>query len=185
MKGDCDARLVQIKGRLVSQDLLSEFPTLALSSGGTLFMAILPNGTKAGETASWRLGSELKLTGVCLVQVDKSLSAEREGAALPKSFRILLRSPRDIVVREEPSWWTMSRILVLLAICVLSIFFGALWVVALNGHVREFAEAEQRIVSAGHGCCGRRLVTGSARPPTRGKQESARGKECAWKEDPF
>ena len=140
MKGDFDANLVQIQGLLVNQDLTSEYPTLVMSSGGMLFLAVLPSGTNAEEIASWRVGSELQLTGVCSVQVDKYLSAQREGAALPKSFRVLLRSPQDVVVLQKPSWWTASRILALLAICVLTILLGTLWVAALKRRVQERTE---------------------------------------------
>ena len=140
MKGDHDAKLVQIEGQLVSKDLTSAYPTLVMSSGGMSFFAVLPSGTGDREIASWRAGSELQLTGVCTVQVDKSLSAQREGAALPMSFRILLRSPQDVVVLKTPSWWTASRILALLAICVLIILFGTLWVAALKRRVLERTE---------------------------------------------
>ena len=140
MRGDYDAKLVQIQGQLVNQDLASEYPTLVMSSGGMLFFAVLPSGTKAEQIASWPVGSEVQLTGVCSVQVDKYLSAQREGAALPVSFRVLLRSPRDVVVLQKPSWWTASRILMLLAICVFIILFGTLWVAALQRRVRERTE---------------------------------------------
>src|SRR5271157_76645 len=140
MRGDYDAKLVQIQGRLVNLDLASEYPTLVMSSGGILFFAPLPSETKADEMTSWRVGSELQLTGVCSVQVDKYLSAQREGAALPISFRVLLRLTRDVVVLQKPSWWTASRILVLLAACVLTILFGTLWVAALQRRVRERTE---------------------------------------------
>ena len=139
-KGDFDAKLVQIQGRLVNQDLSSEYPTLVMSSGGELFFAVLPNGTKREELASWRVGSELRLTGVCSVQVDKYLSAQREGAALPMSFRVLLRSPQDVLVLQKPSWLTAARILALLAICVVTILAGTLWVVALQRRVQEGTE---------------------------------------------
>ncbi len=140
LKGDYDAKLVQIHGRLVSQDLTSEYPTLMMSAGGQVFLALLPAGTKAETIASWRPGSELQLSGICSVQVDKNLSAQREGAALPMSFRVLLRSVQDVVVLQQPSWWTAGRILALLVVCVLIIFFGTLWVAALKRRVQEGTE---------------------------------------------
>ncbi len=140
LKGNYDAKLVQIQGRLVNKDLTSEYPTLVMSSGGMLFLAVLPSGTKAQEVASWRVGSEVQLTGVCSVQVDKYLSAQREGAARPKSFRVLLRSPQDVEVLQKPSWWTVGRILALLAICLLIILFGTVWVAALRRRVQERTE---------------------------------------------
>jgi PAS domain S-box-containing protein len=140
LAGDDDAKLVQINGRLVSLDLTSEYPTLVMSSGGMSFFALLPSGTKAEEISSWRPGSELQLTGICSVNVDKYLSAQREGAALPISFRVLLRSAQDVVVRQKPSWWTASRILVVLAFCLLIIVLGTLWVAALKRRVTERTE---------------------------------------------
>jgi len=140
MKGDYDAELIQIQGWLVNLDLASEHPTLVMSAGGMLFFAALPRETRAEEIASWRAGSELQLTGICSVQVDKYLSAQREGAAQPVSFRVLLRSPRDVVVLQSPSWWTASRILALLAVCFLIILLGTLWVASLQRRVRERTE---------------------------------------------
>ena len=140
LKGDYDAKLVQIRGHLVNQDLTTEYPTLVMSSEGMVFLALLPSGTNTESLASWRAGSELQLAGICSVQVDKTLSAQREGAALPMSFRILLRSPQDVVVLRTPSWWTASRILALLAICILIILFGTLWVAALKRRVMEGTE---------------------------------------------
>jgi PAS domain S-box-containing protein len=140
MKGAYDAKLVQIQGRLVNRDLSSEYPTLVMSSGGMLFFAVLPSGTKAEALAPWRVGSELQLTGICSVRVEKYLSAQQEGAALPMSFRVLLRSPQDVVMLQEPSWWTAGRILALLAISVLMILAGTLWVVALRRRVLERTE---------------------------------------------
>src|SRR5579859_299514 len=138
MKGDYDAKLVQIRGRLVSQDLTEGYPTLVMSSGGTSFFALLPSGIQT--LSSWRTGSELLLTGVCSVQVDKYLSYQQDGAAMPMSFRVLLRSPHDVVVLRAPSWWTAGRILAMLGVCVLIIVCGTLWVAALKRRVTEQTE---------------------------------------------
>ena len=138
MKGDYDAKLVQIRGRLVNQDLTERYPTFVMSSGGTSFFALLPSGTQT--LSSWRTGSELLLTGVCSVQVDKYLSYQQDGAAMPMSFRVLLRSPDDVVVLRAPSWWTAGRILAMLGVCVLIILCGTLWVAALRRRVTERTE---------------------------------------------
>jgi PAS domain S-box-containing protein len=144
MKGDYDAKLVQIRGRLVYRDLNtgepSENPSLVMSSGGMLFLAVLPMGTKADEIASWRVGSELQLTGVCSVQVDQYLSVEREGAAVPKSFRVLLRSPQDVVVIQQAPWWTLEHALSLLGFTGLAILLVLAWVVMLRRRVENRTE---------------------------------------------
>jgi signal transduction histidine kinase len=140
MKGVYDAKLIQIKGRLVNQDQSSEYPTLVMSSGGISFFALLPSGMSPGKIAAWHVGSELQLTGICSVQVDKYLSAQHEGAALPLSFRVLLRSSQDVAVLTTPSWWTTGRILAVLVICVLIILICALWLLALKRRVIERTE---------------------------------------------
>jgi len=140
LKGEHDGQLIRIAGQLVNQDLTSADPTLVMSSAGMDFFAVLPSGTNAEEISSWRPGSELELTGICAMEVDKYLSAQRQGAAQPKSFRVLLRSSQDVVVLNRPSWWTAGRILALLAICLLIIVFGTLWVAALKRRVRERTE---------------------------------------------
>ena len=68
------------------------------------------------------------------------MSTQREGAALPMSFRVLLRAPRDVVVLRKPSWWTAARVLAGLAVCVVIILLGILWVAALKRRVRERTE---------------------------------------------
>ncbi len=140
LKGEHDGQLIRIAGKLVNQDLTSSDPTLVMSSGGMLFFAVLPGGTSAAEISSWRPGSELELTGICAMEVDKYLSAQRQGAAQPKSFRVLLRSSQDVLVLQRPTWWTAGRILALLAICLLVILFGTLWVAALKRRVQERTE---------------------------------------------
>ena len=140
MRGDYDAKLVQIRGRLVNQDLSGENPMLVMSSGGKSFFALLPHGIISDDVSLWRNGSELLLTGVCSVQVDKFLSYGEAGAAMPMSFRVLLRSAADVVVLQKPSWWTAGRILGLLAVCILVIVCGILWVAALKRRVSERTE---------------------------------------------
>jgi signal transduction histidine kinase/DNA-binding response OmpR family regulator len=137
MKGDYDAKLIRIDGQLVNQDLASGDPTLVMSSGGTLFFAVLPRGSQAEKMASWRAGSTLRLTGVCSVQVDKYLSVQREGAALPMSFRVLLRSPQDVVVLQEPSWWTPARASFVLGAATVLTLVVLAWVAALRKRVHE------------------------------------------------
>jgi PAS domain S-box-containing protein len=140
LKGEHDGQLIRIAGKLVNQDVTSSDPTLVMSSGGMLFFAVLPGGTNPAEISAWHPGSELELTGICAMEVDKYLSAQREGAVQPKSFRVLLRSSQDVRVLHRPTWWTAGRILALLAICLLIILFGTLWVAALKRRVRERTE---------------------------------------------
>ena len=37
---------------------------------------------------------------------------------MPKSFRVLMRSPADVTVLEQPSWWTPAHALIVLALAL-------------------------------------------------------------------
>jgi len=142
--GDFDSRLVQIQGRLFGNDLAAKYRTLVLSSGGFLFSAVLPNSATGNPTPAWKEGSQISLTGICSVQLDAEETGKQEGAARPKSFRILLSSPQDVVVLERPSWWTASH-----ALSVLGLLFAATlavlsWVVVLRNRLHRQTEVIRR-----------------------------------------
>jgi len=135
MRGDHDAELVQIQGRLVDLDRAAQNPTLSLSSGGILFPAVLLSGSSHMPT--WRPGSDLLLNGVCLVQIDSSQTVPGEWRPQVIGFRILLRSPQDIVVIKSPSWWTALHAMSVLGAVILATFGVLAWVVVLRKRVRQ------------------------------------------------
>jgi signal transduction histidine kinase/CheY-like chemotaxis protein len=137
LRGDQDAQLVQLEGKLIGQDRAAPDPTLLLSDGRFVFSAILP-GQAVGEAArKWTVGSTLRLTGICSVLMDIKQTASGEGRAIPASFRLLLRSPRDAVVLEHPSWWNARHTMIVLAGVLAVTLFIVGWVVALGRRVNE------------------------------------------------
>ena len=64
LDGDLDARLIQIDGLLIGEDLAGRDPSLVVSSDGFVFSVLLPNG-KTAEQAAWSIGSRIRLTGIC------------------------------------------------------------------------------------------------------------------------
>jgi len=143
LRGEYDARLVQIQGQLIGRDLAAKNPTLVLSSGNFIFAAILPGERRGDEANAWREGSTLRLTGICSVQADAEEAAMTEGHTLPKAFRILLRSPRDVVVSESPSWWSAVHAAEVLSLVLLITFAVLGWVVALRHRVKQQTEVIQ------------------------------------------
>jgi signal transduction histidine kinase/CheY-like chemotaxis protein len=139
-RGDHDSQLVRIQGQLIGRDLAAKNPTLVLSSGNFVFTAVLPGDGNGGEVKAWREGSKLGLTGICSVQADAEEAAQREGATLPKAFRILLRSPADVAVIEHPSWWSATHAAEVLALVLLITFAVLGWVVALRHRVKQQTE---------------------------------------------
>jgi diguanylate cyclase (GGDEF)-like protein len=57
--------------------------------------------------------------------------------AVPKSFRILMRTPQDVIVLKRPSWWTPVHALVLLALALAVTLLVLAWVVVLRKRVDE------------------------------------------------
>ena len=135
MTGEHDAELVQIQGRLVDLDRAAKIPTLSLSSGGILFPAVLLSGSS--DMPAWRPGSDLRLNGVCLVQIDSSQTVAGEWRPQVTGFRILLRSPQDVVVIRSPSWWTALHTMGVLGAVTLATFGVLAWVVVLRKRVHQ------------------------------------------------
>jgi len=106
--------------------------TLVLQDGDVLFEARIEEG-KARRNWSRPIGSRLRLTGICSVNVDRN--------RIPDTFNILLDSPDSIVVLARPSWWTLTRISSLLIVCAVIILVGTLWVRVLRRRVEEQTEA--------------------------------------------
>ena len=136
LAGDRDSALVQVEGELIGQGNTAE-PALAIRSGNALFAAVRP-GTPAGAAFSHLSeGSKVRITGICSVQVDTRQMALGEGVMRPASFRILLRSPSDVLTLEEAPWWNRERALIALAVLgvvALSVFA---WVLLLRKRVDE------------------------------------------------
>jgi signal transduction histidine kinase len=76
------------------------------------------------------LNSKVRITGIGLV---------RSGGLwrVPESFRILLRSPQDVMVLSTPSWWNLRHTLWLLGITAGVLLMVAAWMVVLRRRLRE------------------------------------------------
>ncbi len=124
-----DADLVRIKARLLGRPGDTSSQTLLMQSGNVIFNAQL-EGTQSGDILSFlRDGSILQLTGICLVHADES--------GVPLSFRILLRSPDDIVVLERAPWWSLRYTRWLLGGMGGIILAALAWVTVLRRQVEQ------------------------------------------------
>lgn len=146
--GTYDSRLVQIEGRLVGYDLASKEKTLLVSSGNLVFPAVLPSGSDLSSSEALKIGSKLRIVGVCAVELDTQRTSRGDGSAVTTSFRILLRSPRDLEIVQTPSWWTPAHSLLALGLSVAMALAILGWVAVLRrrvGHqTRLLRESEER-----------------------------------------
>ena len=127
MKGDFDSQLVQVDGKLIDRLVRPAAEVLTLESGETIFSAILPKGQGAQRLQP---GTVLRLTGICAVEVDQS-----HDLILPRTFRLLLRSPADVVVLKGAPWLTADRVAPLLAGTAVLIAAALAWVGLLRKRV--------------------------------------------------
>jgi diguanylate cyclase (GGDEF)-like protein len=147
LAGGFGSELIQIDGLLIGYDQASSDAILQLSSGGTLFPAILPKSLSGSQIRVWKVGSRLRVTGIASVSVDIQ-NHVRAGVAAPQSFRLLMRSPADVTLLERPSWWTPAHALIVLALALACTLGVLSWVVILRKRVQAqtvaLRESEQR-----------------------------------------
>ncbi len=124
-----DARRVQAQGRLVDQFTRAGEKILVLQSGQTLFNVHLPQKSSSRKSSDWRIGSLIRLTGVCSIQVDEARN--------PRAFSLLLAASDDLSLLSQPSWWTLEKTAGLAALLVFLVLVSSLSAVSLRRSVRR------------------------------------------------
>jgi PAS domain S-box-containing protein len=135
LQGTHDCRLVRIRGLVLehARNIPEQF--LALQSGGFIFHAYLASKERGSDFAYLRNGSEVAVTGVCLVEPGSAWHPGADWRA--KSFRLLLRSADDIVLLKAPPWWTLRKMLWILAVLAATALLASIWVVVLRRKVHQ------------------------------------------------
>ncbi len=128
-----NADLVRLTVRLLSHTANARREILELQSGNVPFTAERAQGHGKLAFDSLPDGSQLRVTGIVIIESD-----ERR---IPTGFRLLLRGPEDVLVLQTPPWWTIGRILAILAFLILVILLGTLWMSVLRRRVKEQTEA--------------------------------------------
>lgn len=124
-----DGALVTTEAKLLHLEQQPDGPRLLLQQGDRIFEGLMENVSSA-ILSGLRLNSQIRLTGICLV---------RNGGlwSTPLSFRLLLRSPQDVVVLHAPSWWNLRNALWLLGIVSGILFLVLAGMIFLSRKVRE------------------------------------------------
>jgi PAS domain S-box-containing protein len=130
--GTNDAQLVRLDARLVQATRRSDDFVLVMQETHRVFEAHLHADSETGAPMSLQPGSLLRLTGVCSVQVN--------GERVPRSFRLLLRSPADLLVLKAPGWWTPARAASLLVAVGVLAAAALAWVLLLRRRMRQQTE---------------------------------------------
>jgi PAS domain S-box-containing protein len=134
--GSHNAELVRLSARLLNCTTRFGEEVLELQAGPATFRAVLNRGTSRSALSSLRGGSLLQLNGVMIVVADENHE--------PMGFEIRLRSPADVVVLDQPSWWTRGRALLVLGLLAVAVILALGWITALRRRVRRQTETIRR-----------------------------------------
>jgi signal transduction histidine kinase len=132
---DYEGELVRVHGTLMNRVQRAQEEVLVLEADNLILNARLDAAKEGDLFRDLQKGSELELTGVCLSQVMENWNPSV--ITHPESFQLLLRSPGDVRVIQRPPFWTLSRLLWMLAIMSVVLLAGFAWVFILDRRVRR------------------------------------------------
>ena len=148
--------------------------SLVLKAGDTVFEA-WDDPRSTGPAPGFGSGALLSVTGVYVFE-----------SGPPPAFRILLRSPSDVVLLAAPPWWTPRHSLVLLGFAALTALAGLLWARATANrnalqqeHYRTIIAERSRLATELHdtleqGLAGIQLQLGAVGRSLEGSPQTAR-----------
>jgi len=125
-----DGALVETRATLIGRDAQADGVRLLLQQDQRLFDATMTLRGPSDRLLDIPLNSQLRLTGICLVQSGGMWS-------IPQSFRLLLRSADDVAVEHAPSWWNLRHTLWVLGGTVGVLLIVMAWIVVLGRRLRE------------------------------------------------
>jgi diguanylate cyclase (GGDEF)-like protein len=138
LAGHAPFDLVSMEGVLDAEVHERHQDTLVIQTGSHVFSAILPRTVwdrAVDELAlpSYRVGSTVRVTGICVVHAGGPWNTERW-------FDLQMRSPQDVAVLVAPPWWTVRRLLYVSAALLLLMLTALIWALMLHGKVRKQTE---------------------------------------------
>jgi signal transduction histidine kinase/ActR/RegA family two-component response regulator len=123
-----DSALVTLDGALTGRSAIQQEEVMIINHAQTTFRAVAgPAASDPGRT--FREGSRVRVTGICVLQ--------KSAIGTPESIKLRLRSPKDLVLVESPTWWTREHTLFVLAFVALVTFATSTWVLILRRRVRS------------------------------------------------
>ena len=134
LSGTYDSALVSIEGQVEGVAQLPDETDLVLRDSQGMFTAISKNKVAGSGLGAIRAGSQIRITGICLVDSD--------ALGLPVSFRIRFRSGQDAAILRTPPWLTAERAAAVVSILALAILGTLAWV----GRLRRRMQSQTEII---------------------------------------
>lgn len=139
LTGVHDCRLVQLQARVLERVERGVNQFLLLQAGDFTFQAYLPQKVSAAELANLQSGSEVTATGICMIERGNKWQAGDKWRAA--SFHLVLRSPKDVVVSQNPPGMKASDELWLAGVFGAAALAALAWVVILKRKMRQQTRA--------------------------------------------
>ena len=146
---DYSGRLVRLTGKMIKieRDEMKRPQQLLVEAEGQTFAA-MPTGADAGwstGSTAWVEGAELALTGVCELEFG-NVQPTRYKPAVITGFQLWLRTPQDVQVLGQPSWWTSTRLQLALVWAGVIIGVGVVWIFLLRWSLRRRTERLEQVM---------------------------------------
>jgi PAS domain S-box-containing protein len=138
LAGTNDCRLVRVVANLLEHTRRGREQFMVLEKDNFIFQAFLAQEEGGAGFSSAQVGSQVAVTGICLIERGSSWRAGEGWRA--KSFRILLRSPGDVTILRSPPWWNVRRVLWMAAALGLIALATSAWVAVLHRRVQQQTE---------------------------------------------
>jgi PAS domain S-box-containing protein len=124
-----NARLVELSAKLINATKNKGKLSLVMQDQDVLF-GIELEAPPRNWTQVFAPGGWYRMTGVAVIEPDRF----RTGA---RTFRLALRTDSDLRLVRAASWWTLSRLLRLLALAAAAMLGTVAWVVVLRHKVQQ------------------------------------------------
>jgi hypothetical protein len=142
LSGSNDCRLIQTSARIIDRTLRGRDQFLVLAQSDFTFNAYLGQTENGMGLNTFKNGSDVLATGICLIERGSGWRGGENWRA--KSFRLLLRSPADVVVQSAPSIWMQFDVRLTISVLLAVILIMLLWILTLYRRIKPFSASTQK-----------------------------------------
>ena len=145
LSGSNDCRLIQTRARIIDRTLHGREQFLVLRTKRFHLQRLPRAGRKGAGFDALKSGSDVLVTGICLIERGSGWRGGAEWRA--KSFRLLLRSPADVVVQSAPLIWMQFDIWPAIGVLLAVILIMLLWIVVLYRRIKVQSRVKRLITT--------------------------------------
>ena len=131
LQGRYESELIELEGKVVEHSLFRRTQAFLVQQKGTIFSVSSTSPNGLGNFPGQ--GSTVRITGISVTESDVTTGRIT-------GLRLIARSPSDIVVLSSGPWWTVPRVLLLVAILGSGAVLALLWGLILRRRVASQTE---------------------------------------------